>query len=107
MAYQPHCDAVGRGEIRCSPSGSGGDQNLMLEQLRFRGDGANAARAEQLRERGQQMNRKDAEFAHEGTLPRRPERARLSRTFANSGLLGIRHLHVRRRRTGRTAFLCN
>jgi hypothetical protein len=63
----------------------------MFEQQRFRGDGANATRANQLRQSDQKMDGADDEFTHGGTLPRCPGRARVSRIYANAGLMRIRH----------------
>jgi len=41
---------------------------LMLEQQRFRGDGADATRAEEFREGDKQMDRQEEQIAHESNI---------------------------------------
>ena len=48
---QSEHDAIEGSEIRSALSGAIADQQLMLEQQRFRGDGADATGAEEFRER--------------------------------------------------------
>ena len=61
---QPEHEAIERGQIRRTLSGAIADEQLMLEQQGFCGDGAYATWAEQLREGDQQVNGEDEEFAH-------------------------------------------
>jgi hypothetical protein len=61
---QTEHDAIERGQMRCSSSGSIGNQKLMFEQKRLCGDGAHATWTEQLREGDQQVDGEDEEFAH-------------------------------------------
>ena len=56
--------AIERGQIRRTLPGSITDQERMLEQKRFCGDGSYTTWAEQARERDQQVEGKDKEFAH-------------------------------------------
>jgi hypothetical protein len=49
----------------------------MLEQQRFRSDGADATEAEQFREGDKQVNREEEQIRMTGTLSRSPISARL------------------------------
>ena len=53
---QSEPEAIERRQIRCALPGSIADQKLMFEQKRLCGDGACAARAEQLRDGDQQVD---------------------------------------------------
>ena len=66
---QSEHEAIEGGQIRRALSGAIADQQLMLEQQRFCGDGTYATRAEQLREGDQQVDGEDEEFAHGRTVP--------------------------------------
>ena len=57
-------DAIERSQIRRSLSRSITDQKLMFEEKRFRGDGAYATWAEQLRERDEQVDGQDEQISH-------------------------------------------
>ena len=61
---QTEHDAIERREIRCAMSGAIADQDLMLDQKRLCGNGANAIWSEQLRQGDQQANGEDEECAH-------------------------------------------
>ena len=61
---QAEYDPIERGQIRCSSSGSIGDQKLMFEQKRLCGDGADATGAKELRDGDQQVDGEDQDFTH-------------------------------------------
>jgi hypothetical protein len=61
-------------------SGTIGNQQLMLEQQRFRGEGADATRTEELSNVGKQVNGEDQKFAYERTLSWLPPDARVPST---------------------------
>src|ERR1700676_2456167 len=61
---QSEHEAIERGQIRCALPGSITDQKLVFEQKRLCGDGAYAARAEQLCAGDQQVDGQDDEIAH-------------------------------------------
>jgi hypothetical protein len=61
---QSEYEAIERGQIRRPLPGSTTDQELMLEQKRLCGDGAYTTWADQFRERAEQMDGEDEEFAH-------------------------------------------
>ena len=71
---------IARGEIGSPQSGAITDQELMLEQQRFRGEGADATRTEELGNGDKQMDGEDQQFAYERTLPRLLPDARLPGT---------------------------
>lgn len=60
--------SIERGQIRGALSGAIADQKLMLEQQRFRGDGADATRAEEFREGDKQVDRQEEQIAHESNV---------------------------------------
>jgi hypothetical protein len=60
--------AIERGQIRGALSGAITAHELMLEQQRFRGDGADATRAEEFREGDKQMDRQEEQIAHESNI---------------------------------------
>jgi hypothetical protein len=79
---QSEHEAIERGEIRCALPGSIIDQKPMFEQKRLCGDGAYAARAEQLCAGDQQVDGEDDEIAYRanGTIaPSGGKTARLRR----------------------------
>ena len=57
-------DAIGRSEIGRPLPGAITDEQLVLEQQRLGGDGADAAGAKELREGDQQVDGKDEDFTH-------------------------------------------
>lgn len=61
---QPEHEAIERGPIRRTLSGSVTDQKLMFEEKRLSSDGPYATWAEQLREGEQQVDGENEEFAH-------------------------------------------
>jgi hypothetical protein len=63
---QSEYDAIERGQIRRPLPGSTTDQELMFEQKRLCGDGAHTTWVDQSRERDEQMDGEDEEFAHRG-----------------------------------------
>ena len=65
---QPEDQTVEGGQIRRPMPGTIADQQLMLEQLRLRGEGADATQTEELSNGGMQVNGEDQKFAHERTL---------------------------------------
>lgn len=110
---QSEHEVIERGQIRCALPGSITDQKLMFEQKRLCGDGACAARAEQLCAGDQQVDGQDDEIAHRanGTIAtsgRNAQRERIASHYefaprsrptqactaqANSLILRIRNPH--------------
>jgi hypothetical protein len=60
--------AIERGQIRDALSGAITNRTLMLEQKRFRGDGVGATRADEFREGDEQVDRQEAQIAHESNV---------------------------------------
>ena len=57
--------SVEAGQIRRALSGTINDHELMLEQQRFRSDGACATRAEELRDGDEQVDYQEEQIAHQ------------------------------------------
>ena len=62
---QPGGNAIERGQIRGALPAAIADQELMLEQQRFCGDGADANRTEECREGEERVNGEEEQFARE------------------------------------------
>jgi hypothetical protein len=77
---QPEDQGIKGGQIRHPMSATIADQQLMFEQQRFCGGGADAPWAQQLRDGGKQVEGEDPQFANERTLAWLPADARLPGT---------------------------
>jgi len=62
---QSEHNLVEAGQIRCALSGTINDHELMLEQQRFRSDGACATRAEEFRDGDEQVDYQEEPIAHQ------------------------------------------
>jgi hypothetical protein len=60
---------IKRGQVRRALSGAPSDDQLMLKQKGFGGDGANAAWSQEFGDRDDQVNREDEQIAHGRNLP--------------------------------------
>jgi hypothetical protein len=62
---QPEHHSIEGGQVREPRSGAAADQQLMFERQRFRGNGVDAARAKEFRQRDEQVYRQKEQIAHE------------------------------------------
>ncbi len=82
--------AIERGQIRGALSGAITDHELMLEQQRFSGDGADTTWVKELRQGDKQVDRQEKQMAHESNRITPSNRRKTARkgpfglNFANS-----------------------
>ena len=93
-----------RGEIRSALAGAITDEQLVLQQQRLGGDGADATWAEELREGDQQVDGKDEEVAHGANRTMTASAAQDCTARADSVTLRIRHPQVSGSSHRRTAW---